>query len=673
MASNQNGDADSNKHLLVATSRKLSKEYRQLYALLTGSLPPPFTVYRAEDSCSDDVGSDASLGDSYTSTSAGVVNNSFLSSFASTLYNHSASVVTTLGGWSGLGGGSGSAAGKGPLQFYAPASLLAAVQLPISISTSTSEQFILPLLLTASKKKSPDTQKHGNRSFRRTLRQLQAEVGGKPDNETKRSQARDRLFAMMKEYSSEVGVNNLLECMGKVDRFESLFVSEVVPLLATTGSGGPADVHNARVVPIREPTYEAAFAASEAIDAIVGEVERRGALLNQLLLVCDHLIQPNSSANGTSSTSSVFAYLGFRSSSAAQDGVSSTSYNTSTSQFLFDLCLKGYTEELRMRCRGVLSMSDVEAKDSPLLNHLSMVKQCAAAVVETGFDGLGIPTAPSFDNVFNADAETTPTSFTQFQESGPSNVVHPHRENGFTSSSSSSASTTPPTTPPLKTTDPAPVEPVRRSTKKAKAKSNSPEGTANHAVKSTTMQKEMKRVASTPSLVGGRRTAIEEQRVVLHDGTAATLYVEVPLEELDLEAERQRHMEIEEVTRGMAEVRELQALINEHALRQEEQLRAVETSAGLAHTRAAGGRLHLTKASKYQVVGAVVAGAVLGAAVGGPIGLLIGAKSTATVGGALALGGVTGGVGAKVVTSASARNAARVDDDYEDRRERGEL
>eukprot|EP00164_Ancoracysta_twista_P011457 GFYU01017652.1.p1 GENE.GFYU01017652.1~~GFYU01017652.1.p1 ORF type:complete len:103 (-),score=5.71 GFYU01017652.1:76-384(-) len=100
---------------------------------------------------------------------------------------------------------------------------------------------------------------------------------------------------------------------------------------------------------------------------------------------------------------------------------------------------------------------------------------------------------------------------------------------------------------------------------------------------------------------------------------------------------------------------------------------AIEKSAGVAQMRAASGRIHLTQASKYQVVGAVVAGAVLGAAVGGPIGLLIGAKSVATVGGALALGGVTGGVGAKVVTSASAKNASNVDDDYEDRRERGEL
>jgi hypothetical protein len=688
MSTNSAGSVDDSKHLLVATSRKLSKEYRQLYGLLTGSQAPPYTIYRSEDSFSDS--HDEDDGNALTSTTGSATSatgGGLLSTIASSVYTHSANVVyKTVGGWSTT---------HPPTNpnYLAPPSLQAAVYLPIS-DTPVIESFLVPLLLRVSKggrsEASQKTKKEkGGGDAVPTRKRLQKLVwelsvltvgsqAGDASLDAKREGLRSQLYHTAMSYALGAGVGQLADSLSRLDSFTSAFLTEVAPLLKSNNNAATTQKPKAggpRVFPIKESTYEAAFTASEAVDSIVVEIDRRGSLVNQLLLVCDHLLSSSSTNGAVSNNSGVWSYLGYKATSPSSD----TSASASTSQYLFDLCVKGYTGELRGRCRDVLSMSAVDGGRSALMNHLAMVKQAASAVVENGFDGLGVPTAPSYENVFDAESEG-PSSFTSFHGSAgdlPSNVQLVRRENGFNSEEDGSPSQAPVPPPISVGKDPqtqTSTAPSQLKKAPSKQQSQTPrQGGTSSAVSKRPSLKEMKRVASSAGLPEGRRTAIEEQRVVLQDGTSATLFVEVPLDELDLHAEQQRHREIEEIAKGMAEVNELQALINQHTIRQEENIATIEKAAGVAQVRAAAGRMHLTQASKYQVVGAVVAGAVIGAAVGGPIGLLIGAKSIATVGGALALGGVTGGVGAKVVTSASAKNASHVDDDYEDRRERGEL
>lgn len=705
-----------NKHLLVATSRKLSKEYRQLYGLLAGAPAAPYTTYRSEDSGSDGPLDEEGAGDGGGASSLSASGNGGgwgISTLASTVYNHSANVVSKTVGWTT------SNASHPPTNpdYLAPASLQAAVHLPISTAPCV-EHFLIPMLLSVPNHRLPtpvSKQKNSSQKqqdatsppSRRRLQALRAQImglrfaaRGDSTQDAKRKQLRIELNKMAMEFATLTGMGQLAEALSRIDTFTSSFTTEVVPLLKSNGAPPTSsNKSNIRVFPIREVTYEAAFSASEAVDAVVAEIDRRGSLLNQLLLVCDHFLANSTTAdNGAApcnNNSGVLSYLGFSSSTSGSTTTTSppVGTSTSTSQYLFDTCVKGYTTELRGRCRNALSMSAVESGGSALMSHLCMVKQAASAVVENGFDGLGVPTAPSYDNIFDADSQS-PCSFTSFNGDLPSNAQMVHGENGFDDNSPTMPPPTPTAAASSSSSSPAAVRRNSSTRKNSDSTMTARKPTTTTTFTATDKKiddpqmkktspskpparkpslKDMKRVASSSALPEGRRTAIEEQRVVLQDGTDATLFVEVPLDELDLHAEQQRHREIEEITRGMAEVNELQALINQHAVRQEEHMTAIEKSAGVAQMRAASGRIHLTQASKYQVVGAVVAGAVLGAAVGGPIGLLIGAKSVATVGGALALGGVTGGVGAKVVTSASAKNASNVDDDYEDRRERGEL
>eukprot|EP00758_Cryptobia_borreli_P003963 Tbor_TRINITY_DN4092_c0_g1::TRINITY_DN4092_c0_g1_i1::g.11840::m.11840 len=164
----------------------------------------------------------------------------------------------------------------------------------------------------------------------------------------------------------------------------------------------------------------------------------------------------------------------------------------------------------------------------------------------------------------------------------------------------------------------------------------------------------------------------EQQTIMLGDGTTTTVLLEVPIENMDEVEEEKRRRELIELAKNMKELQELQQLVNNHMELQSVSLQYMDTNMQLAHDRTVSGRLNLGQAARYKIVGYVLAGAMVGAAIGGPIGLAVGAKSMGVILGASAVGGVTGAGTAKVITSAVVRNATTIDEDYEERRLRGD-
>ena len=162
-------------------------------------------------------------------------------------------------------------------------------------------------------------------------------------------------------------------------------------------------------------------------------------------------------------------------------------------------------------------------------------------------------------------------------------------------------------------------------------------------------------------------TAAEAHVVRLPNGVLATVMVEVSLEEMDVEAEARRLLEVQEVAKAMTEVRDLQRLIALESQRQGDLLARAEDAATEGHALAVKARKHLGKAARHKAVFVTIAGGLIGAAVGGPIGLAVGAKTAAAIVGASAIGGV----GTAVATSAMAARARRVvlDEDYEEEQE----
>ena len=164
--------------------------------------------------------------------------------------------------------------------------------------------------------------------------------------------------------------------------------------------------------------------------------------------------------------------------------------------------------------------------------------------------------------------------------------------------------------------------------------------------------------STTREFEGGRLIQAE-------GGPADVQLVPVDVSRVELE-ERQREMM--QIAEAMRDVREVQTLYAANLAAQGELLEGAEHDADLAHDNAARGRLQLSTAAKYKLLGATMVGALVGGLVGGPVGAIAGASSASTILGAAGVGAVGGAVVTRVVARNVVNSVARVDEDYDDRR-----